>query len=99
MSDNEGGKKSGYRLEYASSGRAKCTGEPTSSSLRPILRTLIIIAFYASPSRPRPETVRLFQVINVSGFYSRSRRCKGTAIGKGELRFGSLVDFRGNTSL
>jgi hypothetical protein len=24
--------------------------------------------------------------------------CKGTAIGKGELRLGSLVDFRGNTS-
>ncbi|KAI0765256.1 poly polymerase and DNA-ligase Zn-finger region-domain-containing protein [Fomes fomentarius] len=53
MSDNEGGKKSGYRLEYASSGRAKCTG-------------------------PKP--------------------CKGTPIGKGELRFGSLIDFQGKTS-
>ncbi|KAI0694521.1 poly polymerase and DNA-ligase Zn-finger region-domain-containing protein [Cytidiella melzeri] len=54
MSDDEGGgKKSGYRLEYASSARAKCKG-------------------------PKP--------------------CNGTAIAKGELRFGSLVDFRGNTS-
>ncbi|KAI0360416.1 zf-PARP-domain-containing protein [Trametes cingulata] len=53
MSDNEGTKKSGYRLEYASSGRSKCNG-------------------------PKP--------------------CKGTPIGKGELRFGSIVDFRGNTS-
>ncbi|EPS95078.1 hypothetical protein FOMPIDRAFT_1038644 [Fomitopsis schrenkii] len=53
MSDEEGGKKSGYRLEYANSGRSKCNG-------------------------PKP--------------------CKGTPIGKGELRFGSLVDFRGNTS-
>ncbi|KII91263.1 hypothetical protein PLICRDRAFT_105527, partial [Plicaturopsis crispa FD-325 SS-3] len=53
MSDNEGEKKSGYRLELASSSRAKCKG-------------------------PVP--------------------CKGTAIGKGELRMGSIVDFRGNTS-
>ncbi|KZT68398.1 zf-PARP-domain-containing protein [Daedalea quercina L-15889] len=53
MSDEEGGRKSGYRLEYASSGRSKCNG-------------------------PLP--------------------CKGTAIGKGELRFGSLVDFRGAAS-
>jgi len=53
MSDGEGGKKSGYRLEYASSARAKCKG-------------------------PKP--------------------CAGTAIGKGELRVGSLVDFKGNTS-
>ncbi|OSD02708.1 zf-PARP-domain-containing protein [Trametes coccinea BRFM310] len=53
MSEDEGGKKSGYRLEYAKQARAKCTG-------------------------PKP--------------------CKGTKIEKGELRFGSLVDFRGNTS-
>ncbi|KAI0088892.1 hypothetical protein BDY19DRAFT_946638 [Irpex rosettiformis] len=54
MSDDEGGsKKSGYRLEYATSARAKCKG-------------------------PKP--------------------CSGTPITKGELRFGSLVDFRGNTS-
>ncbi|KAI0674578.1 poly polymerase and DNA-ligase Zn-finger region-domain-containing protein [Trametes maxima] len=53
MSDNEAPKKSGYRLEYASSSRSKCNG-------------------------PKP--------------------CKGTSIGKGELRFGSVVDFRGNTS-
>ena len=99
MSDNEGGKKSGYRLEYASSARAKCNGEPTSSSLLPILHTLNHIAFHASFSRPRPEAVCPSKIVYVSGFYSRSRRCKGTAIGKGELRFGSLVDFRGNTSL
>lgn len=54
MSDNEEiGKKSGYRLEYASSARAKCKG-------------------------PKP--------------------CAGSTIGKGELRLGSIVDFRGNTS-
>lgn len=53
MSDTEGTKKSGYRLEYASSNRAKCKG-------------------------PKP--------------------CQGTAIAKGELKFGSLVDFKGNTS-
>ncbi|PCH44734.1 zf-PARP-domain-containing protein [Wolfiporia cocos MD-104 SS10] len=53
MSDEEGSKKSGYRLEYSPSARSKCTG-------------------------PKP--------------------CKGTALGKGELRVGSLVDFRGNTS-
>ncbi|EIW77057.1 zf-PARP-domain-containing protein [Coniophora puteana RWD-64-598 SS2] len=54
MSDTEGsGKKSGYRLEYASSARAKCKG-------------------------PKP--------------------CAGNTIGKGELRLGSIVDFRGNTS-
>ncbi|KLO15210.1 zf-PARP-domain-containing protein [Schizopora paradoxa] len=55
MSDDEGGatKKSGYRLEYASSARAKCKG-------------------------PKP--------------------CSGTAIAKGQLRLGTIVDFRGNTS-
>jgi len=54
MSDNEGEKKGGgYRVEEASSGRAKCKG-------------------------PKP--------------------CNGTPIGKGELRLGSLVDFRGNNS-
>lgn len=53
MSDSEGAKKSGYRLEYATSNRAKCKG-------------------------PKP--------------------CQGTTITKGELKFGSLVDFRGNTS-
>lgn len=54
MSDDEGStKKSGYRLEYASSARAKCKG-------------------------PKP--------------------CAGNAIGKGELRVGSLVDFRGKTN-
>jgi len=53
MSDEETKKGGGYRLEYASSGRAKCKG-------------------------PKP--------------------CSGTAIGKGELRFGSQVDFRGNVS-
>ncbi|KAJ3535013.1 hypothetical protein NM688_g7039 [Phlebia brevispora] len=54
MSDTEeGGKKGGYRLEYAGSARAKCKG-------------------------PKP--------------------CAGTPIGKGELRVGSTVDFRGNTT-
>ncbi|KAG2068407.1 zf-PARP-domain-containing protein [Suillus decipiens] len=54
MSDNEGTtKKSGYRLEYASSARSKCKG-------------------------PKP--------------------CAGSPIAKGELRVGSVVDFRGNTS-
>ncbi|KAI0747052.1 poly polymerase and DNA-ligase Zn-finger region-domain-containing protein [Daedaleopsis nitida] len=53
MSDNDSPKKSGYRLEYASTGRAKCTG-------------------------PKP--------------------CKGSQLPKGELRFGSLVDFQGKTS-
>ncbi|KAL6301402.1 hypothetical protein BKA93DRAFT_901941 [Sparassis latifolia] len=53
MSDAEGTKKSGYRLEYAPSARGKCKG-------------------------PKP--------------------CAGTSIGKGELKMGSLVDFRGNTS-
>jgi len=53
MSDDEGNKKSGYRLEYSGSARAKCKG-------------------------PKP--------------------CAGTPIAKGELRVGSLVDFRGNTS-
>lgn len=54
MSDNEGTtKKSGYRLEYASSARSKCKG-------------------------PKP--------------------CVGNPIAKGELRVGSVVDFRGNTS-
>lgn len=46
-------KPSGYRLEYASTSRAKCKG-------------------------PRP--------------------CAGSTIDKGELRVGSMVDFRGNTS-
>ncbi|KAF8886158.1 hypothetical protein BD779DRAFT_1407656, partial [Infundibulicybe gibba] len=46
-------KPSGYRLEYASSARAKCKG-------------------------PKP--------------------CAGTPIEKGQLRLGSVVDFRGNTS-
>ncbi|KAJ6616425.1 hypothetical protein B0H10DRAFT_1696163, partial [Mycena sp. CBHHK59/15] len=49
-------KKSGYRLEYASSNRAKCKG-----SFSCILRV-------------------------------------GTVITKGELRFGSIVDFQGKTS-
>ncbi|KAI0341288.1 zf-PARP-domain-containing protein [Trametopsis cervina] len=51
--DEGGGKKAGYRLEYANSARAKCKG-------------------------PKP--------------------CNGTPIGKDELRFGSTVDFKGNTS-
>ena len=99
MSDTEGGKKSGYRLEYASSSRAKCNGEPTFSPLRPTSHTSVLTAFHASPSRHRPQAVRLFEVVYAPDFSSRSRRCKGTQIGKGELRFGSLVDFRGNTNL
>ncbi|KIM68259.1 hypothetical protein SCLCIDRAFT_1209678 [Scleroderma citrinum Foug A] len=54
MSDTEGSpRKGGYRVEYASSARAKCKG-------------------------PKP--------------------CSGTAIVKGELRLGSLIDVRGATS-
>ncbi|OCH87137.1 zf-PARP-domain-containing protein [Obba rivulosa] len=53
MSDAEGGKRGGYRLEYASSNRAKCKG-------------------------PKP--------------------CAGTTIDKGELRLGTLVDIKGNTT-
>ncbi|CCM01220.1 uncharacterized protein FIBRA_03268 [Fibroporia radiculosa] len=53
MSDDEGGRKTGYRLEYSSSSKAKCNG-------------------------PKP--------------------CKGTKIEKEELRFGTLVDIKGNTS-
>ncbi|OSX63698.1 hypothetical protein POSPLADRAFT_1055777 [Postia placenta MAD-698-R-SB12] len=54
MSDQEGDKKSGYRLEYAASNRSVCKG-------------------------PKP--------------------CNGTKITKGELRLGSVVDFRGNTTM
>ncbi|KDQ31157.1 hypothetical protein PLEOSDRAFT_1054254, partial [Pleurotus ostreatus PC15] len=46
-------KAKGYRLEYATSARAKCKG---------------------------------------------GKPCQGTPIAKGELRFGSVVDFQGNTS-
>ncbi len=99
MSDTEGGKKSGYRLEYAPSARSKCNGEPTFPPLRPISHTSVLTAIHASPSRHRPQAVRVFQVVYVLNFSSRSHRCKGTPIGKGELRFGSLVDFRGNTTL
>jgi len=53
MSDEDTKKSGAYRLEYASSGRAKCKG-------------------------PKP--------------------CNGSPIAKGELRLGSQVDFRGNTS-
>ncbi|KAF9788554.1 hypothetical protein BJ322DRAFT_643949 [Thelephora terrestris] len=53
MSDTEETKKSGYRVEYAASARAKCKG-------------------------PKP--------------------CAGTTLAKGDLRFGSLVDFKGRTS-
>lgn len=99
MSDNEGSKKSGYRLEYASSGRAKCTGECESSYTQLLTAILILTAFYASSSRHRSQTVRLHQVVAIVYQNSRSRRCKGTPIGKGELRFGSVVDFQGKTSL
>ncbi|KAJ6516270.1 hypothetical protein C8R45DRAFT_238590 [Mycena sanguinolenta] len=51
MSDDDGN-KTGYRLEYAISGRFGCKGD---------------------------------------------RPCKGTLIPKGSLRFGSTVDFQGNT--
>ncbi|KAI0938411.1 hypothetical protein AcV5_000102 [Taiwanofungus camphoratus] len=53
MSDAEGGKKSGYRFEYAPSSRGKCKG-------------------------PKP--------------------CSGTIIEKGELKAGTLVEFKGMPS-
>ncbi len=99
MSDEEGGKKSGYRLEYAKSARSKCTGEPTFLPLRPASCSPVLTAFHASPSRHRPEAVRISLVLPVVHYYSRSSRCKGTKIEKDELRFGSLVDIKGNTNL
>ena len=59
MSDNEGGKKSGYRLEYASSGRSKCNGESNIRALPHPRLTTLPLAFHASLSRPRPQAVRL----------------------------------------
>lgn len=75
MSGDEGGstKKSGYRLEYASSARAKCKG--THSSITTTNLNLNFTPFIG----PKP--------------------CAGTPITKGELRIGSIVDFKGNTSL
>ena len=99
MSDNEGGKKSVYRLEYASIGRSKCTGERYLTIPSPFTRTPVLTVFHASSSRHRTQTVRVNQVVMVVHYFSRLHRCKGTPIGKGELRFGSLIDFQGKTSL
>ena len=51
MSDGEGGKKSGYRLEYASSARAKCKG--TRLFLTTFSAILIIAAFVWSKAPNR----------------------------------------------
>ena len=99
MSDEEGGKKSGYRLEYAKSARSKCTGEPISRPLRRVSCNPLLTAIHASLSRHRTQAVRIFLIVMVVHYCSRLSRCKGTKIEKGELRFGSLVDFKGNTNL
>ena len=47
MSDTEGGKKSGYRLEYASSGRSKCNGTHSFPAHFPVL----VRCAHAAPRR------------------------------------------------
>jgi hypothetical protein len=83
-------KPSGYRLEYALSARAKCKGHPPFiSSFPPLLK----------PNRHnRPETMSRF-VPSTPLISNPISLFLGTTIEKGQLRLGSLVDFRGNTSL
>lgn len=99
MSDTEGTKKTGYRLDYASSGRSKCKGASNPPVVWPIALNPALVAFHASFARHRSQAVRPIPALPLVHFFLPLFRCNGTAIGKGELRFGSLVDFRGNTSL
>jgi hypothetical protein len=92
MSDTEGTKKSGYRLEYASSSRAKCKGWRIMSHL------ILIVATHASD---RSQTV-LWSVVAFEDrliLLTRIPDLEGSVIQKDTLRFGTVVDFRGNTTL
>ena len=115
MSGTESVKKSGYRIEYASSARAKCKGTSLSQfpSVHPIIVRLPSNALFRSQtvSRYSPQRLSFPAPLLTS-------RPSGTTLAKGDLRFGyvdfwsspnrshliyahyrSLVDFRGKISL
>jgi flagellar biosynthesis GTPase FlhF len=93
MSDNEGAtKKSGYRLEYASSARSKCKGAsnlPWSPQVTPD-------ADFSPREGAKPCSGKKASNACIK---SRYTRFLGTPIPKGALRMGSIVDIRGHTNL
>lgn len=94
MSDNEGAtKKSGYRLEYASSARAKCKGVFGLTLSPQSRRDVDFFSFYKGA---KPCTGKKVSNACMKSSYMGFL---GTPIPKGTLRVGSIVDFRGNTNL
>lgn len=96
-------KTTGYRLEYSSSNRAKCKGLNIFLCIRlcrPNAHCGLFIQLMLVDVRipgPKPCSGLLFCLPlspNLSSYF-----IIGTAINKGELRFGTLVEFRGNQSL
>ena len=91
MSDNQ----PGYRVEYASSSRSKCKG----ASLRPFTPINNDVCPRCLPA-PRPKTMHRCHIFPLLIYITHHVIFRvGTAIGKGDLRFGTLVDFRGAKTL
>lgn len=93
MSDTEGApRKSGYRVEYASSARAKCKGW-FESRFHPVQRGAQLL--YSTGPKPCSGRIiglgHLFELTFLS--------CSlGTSIAKGEMRLGTLIEVRGATT-
>ena len=91
MSDTEETKKSGYRVEYAASARAKCKGMSLSQfrSVHTHHSWLIVERVFRSQTVCRYSRQRLAFCYY---FYSPSTsRSSGTTLTKGELRFGYAI--------
>ena len=102
----------GYRLEYASSARAKCKGslnldslfyslQRCSSSLSLILfvRCDFFFLGWWCRSQAMFRLVLMFYCVSCYSFFNGAFSSIGTPIGKGELRVGTLVEMRGIQSL
>ena len=96
MSDVEE-KKSGYRLEYAKNNRAKCKGSFPSQLLVSSIASLIVVRVLSLQGR-NLAPVRDHFLISSEDFISQCLDL-GTVLEKGVLKLGSVVDFRGHTSL
>jgi len=93
-------KRGGYRFEYASSGRSKCKGQiilfPPMFEISADDVLLNVLPLWLTS---RSQTMQRYAYINCQFLYYFSHSSSGTLINKGELRFGTLVDMKGMTSL
>jgi hypothetical protein len=96
MSDVEE-KKSGYRLEYAKNNRAKCKGSFPSQLLISSIAFLIVVRVLSLQGR-NLAPVRDYSLLSSEDLISQCLDL-GTVLEKGGLKLGSVVDFRGHTSL